>query len=37
VVADNVNFADARPYVERVRSDGAFVSATLPGGRMEIS
>jgi predicted O-methyltransferase YrrM len=37
VVADNVNFADARPYVDHVRGDGPFVSATLPGGRMEIS
>jgi len=37
VAADNVNFADARPYLDRVRGGGDFVSATLPGGRMELS
>jgi len=37
VVADNVNFADARPYLDRVRAGGDFASAVLPGGRMELS
>ena len=35
VVADNVNMDDTKPYLERVRSDPRFVSALLPGGRME--
>jgi predicted O-methyltransferase YrrM len=37
VVADNVNFADTRPYLARVREDPDFVSALLPGGRTECS
>lgn len=38
VVADNVNFRDAQPYVTRVRSPHhGFVSTTLPGGTMELS
>jgi predicted O-methyltransferase YrrM len=37
VVADNVNMPDTKPYLERVRSDPRFVSALLPGGRMECS
>jgi predicted O-methyltransferase YrrM len=37
VVADNVNFSDARPYLDRVRGGAEFVSAELPGGRMELS
>jgi predicted O-methyltransferase YrrM len=35
IVADNVNFADTKPYLEKIRSDPRFVSAPLPGGRME--
>jgi predicted O-methyltransferase YrrM len=35
IVADNVNFPDTKPYLQRVRNDPCFVSATLPGGRME--
>jgi len=37
VAADNVNFTDARPYLDRVRGGDGFVSAVLPGGRMELS
>jgi predicted O-methyltransferase YrrM len=37
VVADNANFADARPYLAHVRGSTEFVSALLPGGRMEWS
>jgi predicted O-methyltransferase YrrM len=37
VAADNVNFADARPYLGRIRGGDGFVSAVLPGGRMELS
>jgi predicted O-methyltransferase YrrM len=37
VAADNVNFTDARPYLDRVRGGDDFVSAVLPGGRMELS
>jgi len=37
VVADNANFADARPYLAHVRGRAEFVSALLPGGRMEWS
>ncbi len=37
VVADNANFADARPYFAHVRGSAEFVSALLPGGRMEWS
>lgn len=35
IVADNVNFPETKPYLERIRHDPRFVSATLPGGRME--
>ena len=37
VVADNVNMPDTKPYLEHVRNDPRFVSALLPGGRMECS
>jgi predicted O-methyltransferase YrrM len=37
VVADNVNLADTRPYLAHVRHNAPFVSALLPGGRMECS
>jgi predicted O-methyltransferase YrrM len=37
VVADNVNLADTRPYLAHVRNNAEFVSALLPGGRMECS
>jgi predicted O-methyltransferase YrrM len=37
VFADNVNMADTRPYLEYIRDSPAFVSALLPGGRMECS
>lgn len=37
VVADNVNMADTKPYLDRIRHDPRFVSALLPGGRMECS
>jgi predicted O-methyltransferase YrrM len=37
VAADNVNFTDARPYLDRVRGGDDFVSAVLPGGRLELS
>lgn len=38
VLADNIRFRDARPYLDRVRAPGAgFVSCSLFGGRMEYS
>jgi len=37
VVADNVNLPDTRPYLDHIRRDPRFVSALLPGGRMELS
>jgi len=37
VVADNVNLADTRPYLAHVRTSPDFVSALLPGNRMECS
>ncbi|HZM79580.1 MAG TPA: class I SAM-dependent methyltransferase [Candidatus Limnocylindrales bacterium] len=37
IMADNVNMPDTKPYLERVRGDSRFVSALLPGGRMECS
>jgi predicted O-methyltransferase YrrM len=37
VVADNVNLADTRPYLAHVRDNAEFVSALLPGGRIECS
>jgi predicted O-methyltransferase YrrM len=37
VAADNVNLDDTKPYLAKVRSDPRFVSALLPGGKMECS
>lgn len=35
IVADNVNMADTKPYLAHVRNHPDFVSALLPGGRLE--
>lgn len=37
ILADNINFRDARDYVERVRTDPQFASATLFSDTMELS
>jgi predicted O-methyltransferase YrrM len=37
VIADNTNMADARPYVDRVRSSDRFSSTPLYDGSMEMS
>lgn len=37
VAADNVNLADTAPYLAKVRADPRFVSALLPGGKLECS
>lgn len=37
VAADNVNLPDTAPYLDKVRADPRFVSALLPGGRLECS
>jgi predicted O-methyltransferase YrrM len=37
VLADNINLADTRPYLDFVRSHPHFVSSPLPGNRMECS
>jgi predicted O-methyltransferase YrrM len=37
VLADNANLADTRPYLAYVRGSRDFVSALLPGNRMECS
>ena len=37
VAADNVDFSDARPFLDRVRAPGSgFTCATLRGGKMEL-
>jgi predicted O-methyltransferase YrrM len=35
LLADNINFAEVKPYLERVRSGSGNVSTTLDGGKME--
>jgi predicted O-methyltransferase YrrM len=37
IIADNVNLADTKPYLSRIRSDPDFFSTLLPGQRMECS
>ncbi|GAB3422042.1 O-methyltransferase [Flindersiella endophytica] len=37
IIADNVNLADTKPYLTRVRTDPDFFSTLLPGQRMECS
>jgi predicted O-methyltransferase YrrM len=35
VLADNINLPDTQPYLAHVRGGHGFVSAPLPGGRLE--
>jgi len=37
VIADNANFPEARPYLDRVRRGRDFASMYLPGPKMECS
>jgi predicted O-methyltransferase YrrM len=37
VLADNINLADTRPYLDYIRSHPDFVSTPLPGNKMEYS